>query len=135
MNSVIFFSNFPQNFMNLSLEITVLSQKQSLQSAINHSFIFLFAFRGYQNKAKLISDWQDFPGGRSGEILHAVEQLSPCDTTTEIMSLEPVLHNKKSHCNEKPKHCKEEQLPLYATRESLHAEADPAQPTINKINK
>ena len=32
-------------------------------------------------------------------ILHATEQLSSCAATTE-----PVLHNKRSHLNEKPKH-------------------------------
>ena len=34
--------------------------------------------------------------------------------------LEPVLH-KRSHCNEKPAHCKEEWPPLAAAREGLHA--------------
>ena len=32
-----------------------------------------------------------------------------------------MLHNKRSHHNEKPEHCNEEQPPLAATRESLHA--------------
>ena len=44
----------------------------------------------------------------SGKIPHAVEQLSPCATTTEPTCLEPVLHNKRSHCNEKPAHHNEE---------------------------
>ena len=35
--------------------------------------------------------------------------------------LEHVLCNKKSHCNERPKHCNKEQTLLAATRESLHA--------------
>ena len=35
--------------------------------------------------------------------------------------LEPVFHNKRSHHSEKPSHSKEEQPPLTATRESLHA--------------
>ena len=35
--------------------------------------------------------------------------------------LEPVLRNKRSHCSEKPTHQNEEQPPLTATRESLHA--------------
>ena len=34
---------------------------------------------------------------------------------------EPVLLNKRSHCNEKPTHCNEEKPLLAATRESLHA--------------
>ena len=36
-------------------------------------------------------------------------------------TLEPVLHGKRSHCNEKPSHCKEEWPPFAATRESLYA--------------
>ena len=36
------------------------------------------------------------------------EQLSPCTTTTEPERLEPMLHNKRSHCNEKPSHLNEE---------------------------
>nr|XP_058901061.1 zinc finger protein 566-like [Kogia breviceps] len=39
----------------------------------------------------------------SGKIPHTMEQLSPCATTTE-----PVLGNKRSHCNEKPVHRDEE---------------------------
>ena len=35
--------------------------------------------------------------------------------------LKPVLHNKRSHHNEKPKHHNEEQDPATATRGSLHA--------------
>ena len=34
------------------------------------------------------------------------------------MCLEPVLRNKRSHCNEKPVHCNKEQPPLAETRES-----------------
>ena len=51
--------------------------------------------------------------------------------------LEPVLCNKKSHCNEKPAHHSEEQPPLTTTRESLHARSkeDPTQPKINKFKK
>ena len=41
---------------------------------------------------------------------HATEQLSPCATATE-----PVLLNKRSHCNEKLRHSNE----------------DPAQPRVN----
>ena len=32
--------------------------------------------------------------------------------------LEPMLHNKRGHCNEKPAYCKEEWPPLTATRET-----------------
>ena len=41
----------------------------------------------------------------SGRISHAEEQLSPCTTTTDPVSLEPVLHNGRSHRNEKPMPC------------------------------
>ena len=44
--------------------------------------------------------------------------------------LKPVLHNKRSHRNEKPTHRNEEQPPLAATRESPCA--DPTQPKTNK---
>ena len=47
--------------------------------------------------------------------------------------LEPVLRNKRSHHNEKPAHCNEEQPLLAATRESPRAlMEDPMQPKINK---
>ncbi|KAJ8779396.1 hypothetical protein J1605_012685 [Eschrichtius robustus] len=42
---------------------------------------------------------------------HAPQLLKP-------MHLEPVLHNKRSHRNEKPMHRNEEQPPLAATRKS-----------------
>ena len=42
------------------------------------------------------------------KIPRATEQLSPCATTTEPVHLEPMLCNKRSHCNEKPAHRKEE---------------------------
>ena len=60
---------------------------------------------------------------------HAPQLLKP-------VHLEPVLRNKRSHCNEKPAHCNEEQPPVAATRESPHvATKTPTQPKINKINK
>ena len=47
--------------------------------------------------------------------------------------LELVLHNKRSHRNEKPAHRNEEQPPITATRESLHAATKTqTQPKINK---
>ncbi|KAJ8790667.1 hypothetical protein J1605_021265 [Eschrichtius robustus] len=44
----------------------------------------------------------------SGKIPHAAEQLSPCATTAELLHLEPVLRNKRSHRNEKPAYRNEE---------------------------
>ena len=46
--------------------------------------------------------------------------------------LEPVLHNKRSHCDEKLTHRHKEQPLLSATRETLYSNEDPAQPKINK---
>ena len=47
--------------------------------------------------------------------------------------LEPMLRNKRSHCNEKPAHCNEEQ-PLLATtkRKPACSNEGPTQPKINK---
>ena len=47
----------------------------------------------------------------SGKIPHATGQLSLCTTNTESASLEPVLHNKRSHRNEKPAHHNERAAP------------------------
>ena len=56
------------------------------------------------------------------KIPHAAEQLSPRATTTEARSPRaPVLHNKRSHRNQKPPHCNEEQPSLAAARKSLRA--------------
>ena len=52
----------------------------------------------------------------SGKIPHAEEQLSPVQHNYSAFMLqplkpacvEPVLHNKRSHCNEKLVHCNEE---------------------------
>ena len=47
------------------------------------------------------------------KIPHAMAQLSPCAAATKVPThLEPVLSNKRSHCNEQLVHCIEEQ-PLY----------------------
>ena len=58
----------------------------------------------------------------SRKIPHAVEQLSPCTTTTEAQALEPVLQSKRSHHNEKPIHCnwRLALTPCNATREGLY---------------
>ena len=47
--------------------------------------------------------------------------------------LEPVLCDKRGHCNEKPVHRNEEWPLLAATREKpAHSNEDPAQPKVNK---
>ena len=75
----------------------------------------------------------------------APQLLSPRATTTEARApqllkparVEPVLHNKRSHRNEKPAHLNKEWPPLAATRESLRAatKTQHSQKEINKINK
>ena len=69
-----------------------------------------------------------------GQIPHVAEQLSPWATTTELVSPEPVLHNKRSHRTEKPVHPTEEEWPLLAvTREKpAQSHEDPVQPKIKK---
>ena len=51
----------------------------------------------------------------------ALEPASHNYWTRMPQLLEPVLHNKRSHCKEKPAHHNEEQPLLAATRESLRA--------------
>ena len=50
-----------------------------------------------------------------------LQLLSPLAATTKPAHLEPVLYNKRSHCNEKPLYHSEEEPLLYATRESPRA--------------
>ena len=56
-----------------------------------------------ENQPASTGDMGSIPGPGT-KILHAVGQLSPCATTTEPSRLEPVLHNSRSHCKEKPAH-------------------------------
>ena len=79
----------------------------------------------------------------SGKIPHAAGQLSSCSTTTEcvlhslgatateLMCLQSVLHNKRSHRNEKPAHCNSRVAS--ACQKSLCNNEDSAEPKINKI--
>jgi len=75
----------------------------------------------------------------SRKIPHAIEQISPCTTTTEPMcrnyrsrrALETMLHNKRSHHSEKPTHCNEEQPLLAQLEKSLRSNEDPARPKIH----
>ena len=55
--------------------------------------------------------WGNFFDPWSGKTPHDVGQLSPYTTITEPAHLEPVLHNKRSHCNEKPVPCQLETSP------------------------
>ena len=52
-----------------------------------------------------------------------------------LHALEPVLRNKRSHCNGKPEHCHKEECLLAATREKpVRTNKDPMQ-LLKKINK
>ena len=77
---------------------------------------------------------RDFPGGPvvgrpaasagdTGSVpapgrFHTPRASKPVRHNYQARSLKPVLHNKRSHWNEKPVHCKKEQIPLAAARES-----------------
>ena len=65
--------------------------------------------------------------------------LHPGARTPQLLKpthLEPVLRNKRSHCNEKPTHHNEEQTPLSSIREKpTRSNEDPTQPKINKLIK
>ena len=81
---------------------------------------FTFFLNSYDPGASLVVQWLriclamqwTLVGSLPRKIPHAVEQLSPCTTTTEPMCLEPVLYNWRSHHSEKPV-----QHPLTTTRE------------------
>ena len=53
----------------------------------------------------------------------------------KLLSPRARLRNLRSHCNEKPSHCHEEQPLLTTAREKPMEQQDPAQPTINKCIK
>ena len=64
--------------------------------------------------------------GDVGLIPHAMEQLSPSKLLSlhpRACVLEPVLCNKRSHCDEKPAQCSREEPPVAATGEGLRTAA------------
>ena len=69
-----------------------------------------------------------------------MEQLRPSAMTTEPERLEPVPHNKRNHCSEKPAHCDRVALPVMKSspchdwRKSGRSSEDPVQLKI-KIKK
>ena len=89
----------------------------------------------------------------SGKILHAVEQLSLCATTTKPVLQSPgatateacepteacqpsvVLSNKRSHCSEKPRPRNWRVDPLTSTRENPSSDKVAAQPKTNVMNE
>ena len=58
---------------------------------------------------------------------HATRQLSLCTTALKPTCLEPVLHNERGPCKEKPGHHRKRQSPLAASQETAHSNKDPAQ--------
>ena len=63
----------------------------------------------------------------SRKIPHAKEQLSPRTKLRKPVHLEPVLHNRRSRCNEKPKH--------HPKRKPWVSNEDPEETKINKLTK
>ena len=51
---------------------------------------------------------------------HKLQLLNLCAKLLRLAHLEPVLHNKRSHCIEQPTRYNKEWLLLISTRESLH---------------
>ena len=118
-----------------------------------------------QTGASLVAQWLRILLPRQGTLVRALVQEDPtCHGATKpvchnywacalepvshnywahkpqllkLVRLEPVLHNKRSHCNEKPVHHNEEQPPLTTTRESPHAatKTQRSQEYINKLKK
>ena len=79
--------------------------------------------------ASLVVQWLRIRLPMQGTRVRVLVQEDPscCGATKPVRhnywacALEPVLHNKRSHRNEKPAHHNEEQPPLAATRESPRA--------------
>ena len=80
---------------------------------------------------------------RSWKIPCDVEQISLCAKTysgcelqlLKFVLLEPVLYNKRSHCNDKPKCCSEE-WPLFATTQESRSTTTKTQCSQkNKLKK
>ena len=66
-----------------------------------------------------------------GKIPHATEELSLC-----ITSAEPMLHKKRSHCNEKPSHHNQRRVPaLCNQRKPKCTDEEPVQPKITYQKK
>ena len=73
----------------------------------------------------------------SEKISHAMEQLSPCTTTTEPTCPRAHAHSKKSHCSEKHARHNWRVAPAVCNQRKLtHSNKDSSQPKIIKqINK
>ena len=85
---------------------------------------------------------------RFWKIPHAVKQLKPVNhdywacapesrsrSYGSLCTLQPVLHNKRSHCNEKPTHHCWSSPCMPQPEKRLHSKEDPAQPKQIKLFK
>ena len=135
-------------YVSLSKSTSYLSKKKDWLIWVNFVMCILPQLKKKNSRTSLVVQWigihlpmrdtSSIPGpGRSHR--DAMEQLSPCATTTEPVlwsleatttepmcrkywsqhTLEPVLCNKRSHHSEKPAHYNCEWPLLAATRESL----------------
>ena len=104
--------------------------------------IYVNTTSGVKTQIKL-DNWQDFPGG-------IVDRSPPANTGdmglipgpgrfhmpqsywARVPQPEPMLHNKRGHCNEKPVNHNEEWPLLAATREHARSNKHPVQPKLNK---
>ena len=79
----------------------------------------------------------------SGKIPHALKQLSPCTRACTLESgshnyWKPTLHNKRTHCNEKPAHRTWRAAPAHHNqRKPMHSNKVPAQSNkeVNNLKK
>ena len=82
----------------------------------------------------LAMQWTPFRSLVQGQSDMPMQQLTPCGTATKLTcpnnwspcTVEPLLHNKRSHCNQKPACCNWRAPLISATRESRHAATDSA---------
>jgi len=85
-----------------------------LQARILEWVAISFSMSPYKKGNVRLPWWSSGQESWSWKIPHAAEQLSLCTMTTEPVvqsarvatseALEPMLCNKRSHCNEKPEH-------------------------------
>ena len=124
-----FYKPFPPCFSNLPLHKKLPKNLETENS--NNDFSGFPGGAEVKNPPAKAGDTGSSPGPgrshmpRSNKAL-APQLLSMCSRAHEPQllkpaHLEPVFLNKRSHGNEKPAHCNEEEPPLAATRESLRA--------------
>ena len=89
-----------------------------------------FSLKNKSHRTSLVVQWIRTCLPMQGTQLPSLVREDPtcCGATKPMLlsprTLEPVLCNKRSHCNEKPAHLNE--------RKPMHSNEDPAQPKVNK---